>query len=78
MDKWRKYNGDYSKIYYDIKTFDGEVFAHCYPNAGSFNCYEKQMRIDGKTIEYFREAKECLGGGWCSCNNPLFKDSLKK
>lgn len=49
---WQPYNGDYEKRFYDIKTFSGEVFEYCWPNAGKFHSRSGHS-IDEKDVEFF-------------------------
>lgn len=32
--KWKRFTGKYSKQWYDVKTQDGKIYQHCWPNAG--------------------------------------------
>lgn len=34
---WKKYTGEYEKIFYDIKLKSGKIIENCYPNAGTFH-----------------------------------------
>jgi len=34
---WRKWNGNYQKIFYDIQTTWGKTHIGCWPNAGKMN-----------------------------------------
>lgn len=34
---FRRYDGEYEKAYYDVYTWNGTIFHHCWPNAGTFH-----------------------------------------
>lgn len=36
-DEWKLFEGEYEKEWYDIKTMDGTIHKHCWPNAGFMN-----------------------------------------
>ena len=57
MTDWVKYENDYEKEYYDIKTTNGEIYFQCYPNAGVFHETKKQIQIPEYDVMYFRECK---------------------
>ena len=44
-----KYVGEYEKTWYDIYTWNGVIFQHCWPNAGMFHA-ESGQYIEGKQI----------------------------
>lgn len=53
MSEYIKYNGDYEKVYYDIKTYDGKEYSICYPIAGDFHTVAGK-HIKGHDVELFK------------------------
>lgn len=41
---WRKWNGNYQKVFYDIRTVSGQVCIGCWPNAGCMNATDSSGR----------------------------------
>jgi rubrerythrin len=41
--EWQEYDGDYCKIFQDIKLKDGSEVFYCYPNAGYFHPLERSQ-----------------------------------
>ena len=35
---WIQWNGDYDKVFYDVRTKERRVYLHCWPNAGTLVC----------------------------------------
>lgn len=59
--EWQKYDGDYQKKIQDIKLKNGDVVEFCYPNAGMWNCMQKEGNgkyydkfIQNSDVEYVR------------------------
>ena len=48
-DGFIKYDGQYEKCWYDVYTWNGAIFKHCWPNADTFHSESGQC-IDGKNI----------------------------
>lgn len=53
-NKWIPYTGEYEKKYYDIQDKYGNIYEHCYPNAGRFHDQETGMVIHGDRIVKFK------------------------
>jgi hypothetical protein len=41
---WKPFPGEYEKLWYDIKLNDGTVYENCYPNAGRFHYYYREVK----------------------------------
>jgi hypothetical protein len=50
---WVKYDGDYSKVHYDVKTFKGVIHKMCWPNAGNFHAYIG-TQVKGEDVEFVK------------------------
>lgn len=54
---FRRYDGYYEKAYYDVYTWNGAIFKHCWPNAGMFHA-ESGQYIAGKDIFGIKPERE--------------------
>lgn len=52
--EWHEYTGKYTKQYYDVKLWSGEVYEDCWPNANTFHEGVIGKMILGKDVAYIR------------------------
>ena len=60
--KWKQYDFNYEKEWYDIELHDGSIIGPCWPNAGSFHNEDFGM-IKEEHVVRFRLSKEHPMGG---------------
>jgi hypothetical protein len=57
--KWKPYNFDYEKEWYDIELQNGDIIYQCYPNAGWFHS-EHLGLFSESMVKRFRRCKHPL------------------
>ena len=57
MAKWKRYEGDYEKEWYDIRLFNGVEYQLCYPNAGTFYTGDGDAFTEDD-IEYYKPSNK--------------------
>ena len=55
---FRRYDGNYEKAWYDIYTWNGALFHHCWPNAGTFHAWGSGQVIEGDRVFAIRPEVE--------------------
>jgi hypothetical protein len=50
-NEFKPYKGHYHKTWYDIRTMQGEIVEHCWPNDGAMCCGDGRMFTEADNIE---------------------------
>lgn len=45
-----RYDGNYDKQFYDVITFNGVLYKHCWPNAGTFHGSDMIRSLQAKDV----------------------------